>query len=100
MYVPSSIGKWVDGGGDSVFNIRKTLKSQLFLIIVLKEHIEDYMPLSIVIHHYLVSTDLNKQSEVVNCTNLGGISCLPGIIIHYNLFKIFLMQCWWTHFRE
>ena len=38
------------------------------------------MPLSIVIHHYLVSMDLNKQSEVVNCTNLGGISCLPGIM--------------------
>ena len=54
--------------------------------------IEDYMPLSIVIHHYLISTDLNKQSGVVNYTNLGGISCLPGIIIHYNLFKIFLMQ--------
>ena len=41
------------------------------------------MPLSIVIHHYLVSTDLNKQSGVVNCTNLEGILCLPGIIIHY-----------------
>ena len=49
------------------------------------------MPLSIVIHHYLVSTDLNKQSGVVNYTNLGGISCLPGIIIHYHLFKNFLM---------
>ena len=23
---------------------------------------------------------INRQSEVVNCTNLGGISCLPGII--------------------
>ena len=34
------------------------------------------MPLSIVIRHYLVSTDLNKQSEVVNYTNLGGISYL------------------------
>ena len=49
------------------------------------------MPLSIVIHHYWLSMDLNRQSGVVNCTNLGGISCLPGIIIHYNLFKIFLM---------
>ena len=49
------------------------------------------MPCSIVIHHYLVSMDLNKQSGVVNCKNLEGISCLPGIIIHYNLFKNFLM---------
>ena len=73
-------------------NIRKTLMSQLFLIIVLREHIEDYMLLSIVNYHYLISTDLNRQPGVVNCTNLGGISCLPGIIIHYNLFKIFLLD--------
>jgi hypothetical protein len=47
---------------------------------------------SIIIWYYLVFTDQNKYSGGVNYTNLGGISYLPGIIIHDNLFKIFLMH--------
>jgi hypothetical protein len=47
---------------EMVRTIKKTLKSQLFLIIVLRGDIEDYMPLSNVIYHHLVSIDINRQS--------------------------------------